>query len=300
MRIPNVELSCPTCDHWGETDMHCFFRCNLARGIWFHMLGLRVENVGITTLEGWLIFLFKHHKGKIWNGWEIDKMAAIVLNQIWDARNVSWVTPVTKKDPYRMSKLINQIKELYWEQDSTSNQTEQTEYKTPPRTSWIPPEKLFLKYNTDASIKGKGVEVAVIVRNSDKKLVVGERKYYDNKEEGIEEAELSAIEMAVANAKKLGCTKISVEGDCQVVVNACNNPTLAHWKWRSRAEAVNLWLNQNPFCSIVYVSRDSNRAAHEAANFSRLQKFSGHFDPHCLPLNVRKAVELDSFGSLGA
>lgn len=79
-------------------------------------------------------------------------------------------------------------------------------------------------------------------------------------------AELEALHEGIKSCHKMGITKVIIEGDSQIVLNALRNRSTTNWVLHSKLEEILLLLDKFEAFQINHIFREGNQKADKLAN----------------------------------
>lgn len=79
-------------------------------------------------------------------------------------------------------------------------------------------------------------------------------------------AELEALHEGIRLCLKMGITKVIIEGDCQIVLNAVHNRSTPNWVLHSKLEEILFQLDKLEAYQITHILREGNQKADKLAN----------------------------------
>ena len=131
---------------------------------------------------------------------------------------------------------------------------------------WIPPPKGWAKLNFGGAARGNSGKVGIgIIINNDKGEWIA-KKAFSIFPTSNNLAELKALEEGLKICSDLGLSKIVIEGDSQIILNAIRKKTTPNWVLNSRLEWIILLLDHFEDIKIEHIYREGNGKADSLAN----------------------------------
>ena len=131
---------------------------------------------------------------------------------------------------------------------------------------WIPPPKGWAKLNFGGAARGNSGKVGIgIIINNDKGEWIA-KKAFSIFPTSNNLVELKALEEGLKICSDLGLSKIVIEGDSQIILNAIRKKTTPNWVLNSRLEWIILLLDHFEDIKIEHIYREGNGKADSLAN----------------------------------
>ncbi|XP_058766974.1 uncharacterized protein LOC131640606 [Vicia villosa] len=241
--IPSI---CNLCRNNSETNEHLFFNCCFVKNIWNWLKGMLNLNFNICGMEDCIRIIEMN--------WSAQAMFVVkaglvgVFYQVWIARNHSRFEDKQIHWKYCISLIAARLTMIGNSTISTSNSSfsnftllknfnisiKPSKTLTTVNVLWTPPLLGWLKCNVDGVACGSLWTSACggIFRDHNALHVLSFSAFLGK--EPPETVEFLAVIMAIEKAMSLGISKLWIESDCILVVNAFKNHSLVPWKIKSR------------------------------------------------------------------
>ena len=131
---------------------------------------------------------------------------------------------------------------------------------------WTPPPKGWIKLNFDGAARGNpGIAGLGVIINNEEGLWLA-KKAAPIEPTSNNLAELRALEEGLLLCIKLGVSKIIIEGDSQIVLNAIRKKSTPNWVINSKLECIVNLLDKFEDTRIEHIFREGNVVADKLAN----------------------------------
>ena len=131
---------------------------------------------------------------------------------------------------------------------------------------WLPPPPGWFKLNFDgASRANPGIlGIGCIINDSDGTWIVKRAKPIPPTSNNL--AELEAVSEGIKLCIKLGLSKIVIEGDSQIVINALRRRSTPNWVLNSKLEEILNSMEKLEIYQLSHIYREGNTKADKLAN----------------------------------
>ncbi|XP_030964174.1 uncharacterized protein LOC115985370 [Quercus lobata] len=214
LRIGVGDPNCMLCGENIENYCHLFFKCNVARALWFASCdGLRSDSIPISTNEDIVKFIVSPNNFlgvEIARNKEDNELNSlrmmITLGDIWFMRN-QLLHNAGHIDIWEASQLIKKRTLEY----AKTLSKEKTVSKDKSVDGWEAPEDGWIKLNVDAAVSENATALAVVARNRNGEVL----KVWAKRHEWCfpMQAEAAAVYWAIQLAQKEKWQHIIIEGD---------------------------------------------------------------------------------------
>uniref|UniRef100_A0A2N9ISW0 Reverse transcriptase zinc-binding domain-containing protein n=1 Tax=Fagus sylvatica TaxID=28930 RepID=A0A2N9ISW0_FAGSY len=265
LKMGTGDTYCPLCQMEEESIDHLFFKCSIARVIWFGTSwGIHSNLLSITSSKDIIKLICEPHipigQSHAASSLSIQTSIhfAVTLDHIWSLRNqvihqnhkINLLTTIKSLE----SKIVEHIHSL----EVTDLETEK------PIVCWKAPTPGTIKFNVDAAICDNKAVIAAVARDSNGCLLKAWAKHTPFLDPTV--AEAAAIIWALELAAAEHFVNIIVESDAKSCIDALACP-LDESCWKIRhLTSVSLDLALSfPLCIFSWVKRDANHVAHSVA-----------------------------------
>ncbi|KAM6599851.1 hypothetical protein CsatA_019460 [Cannabis sativa] len=270
--IALTDTKCPLCNVENEDSIHLFWRCNVARSLWFGCnWGVRVDANSTLCWDEWLLWFHKEENRRpISNFNQFLEGAAIIFEHIWRERNR--IVHEGRSTP--VHNLIGMINKRLDEMDSTRTRTDDMP------AEWQPPPPGWISCNTDVSIGRNQSAAAAILRDHTGKIlkILTVQINYNDPLAG----ETFAVCKGAETVTQLGYRNVIFQCDSKSAVAALNSKPIhihnLHFNIQDVARNFfkvtgffNLW-------EIQWVPRGCNGVAHSVARWANQNNSFGLLD----------------------
>ncbi|KAL2939333.1 hypothetical protein RDABS01_000165 [Bienertia sinuspersici] len=250
------DRSCARCGA-EEDNLHALRDCSWVRRIWENEKASWCKE-GATTFREWIACLSGENKyGQL-------EAFAMVTWSIWNARN-----DLIFEDHYCSPEACyNKAMDLLQEFQRVNN-TALNREKRRTEAKWQPPKDDVIKVNFDAAISTEfdRVGLGIIGRDVEGKVMFAMARTMCNKWES-EMGEARAALEAIETARREGCTKIILEGDALVVIQALQQHTMRGGPVQLMVEDSIALCKNFESVSFSFCLRECNQAAHRLAKWA--------------------------------
>lgn len=221
-------------------------------------MGFDIEARAIENCNDWVLKCLADFNA------EVMANMAKVLWGIWSARNlIVWEGKNMTAD-IAMQWSNKQV--LQWQDIQKTKEKHVASNKrscAQNSTRWKPPDPGILKVNVDAAVKQGSSQygVGMVLRDQEGKFCKA-RVICHAGEVGVVEAETKGILEALAWATQLGISKVVVESDSWLSVQAVNNDSVNHLEVGHMIQECRTILSQNTEFSVSFTRKQANRVAH--------------------------------------
>ena len=256
---------CDLCHEAPESSCHLFCLCPVARAIWFTSCwGMRVHNQNFTNSANIVKLVLDP---PIPSAQEVDRehittTLAFALDEIWLLRN-QFIFEDTEIDILSTSSGIARRVAKF-------SNVHNPDVLAPPHvspTAWSPPPVGTIKLNVDAAVGSTSTAMAVLARDhTGVPIKLWAKKYVKCLPV---QAEAAFVLWAINLASAEGWMRIIIEGDSKICFDALSDKdSLPPWNISNIVSDVFSVCLSFISVSFVWVRRDCNMAAHEAAKFA--------------------------------
>ncbi|KAL6145048.1 hypothetical protein ACLB2K_055736 [Fragaria x ananassa] len=116
-------------------------------------------------------------------------------------------------------------------------------FKTPSAIKWQPPPASTFKVNFDGSVTSSSAACGIIIRNSEGVPIITSSKNIGKA--SVPTTEATALRDSILIAKNRGLTRIIVEGDSKIIIDAVNGKISAPWRLQQIIEDIKTWLKSS-------------------------------------------------------
>ncbi|XP_021800524.1 uncharacterized protein LOC110744812 [Prunus avium] len=271
-RRVDVEADCPLCGDNGETEVHLFFRCEIARLFWF-ATPLQLDVLGVDGedfLSCWECLLQKFAQVD-----QIDEILQIVafgLWRIWKGRNAVVFERQTL-DPIDLVRCLRmQTNEYRGAHSATmvlrSELVRPPDVTCPPRRTWQKPLPGSVKANCDGAwvAQTKRGGVGWVIRSEWGELLrAGGRRIAWCGTALVAEAE--AIRDMLGICLHNGFLSVEVESDSQEIIRMIRGDSLSATEIEGILFDIQVLVRRFQWVEFRHIPRLCNNAAHEVAAY---------------------------------
>ncbi|KAL3825323.1 hypothetical protein ACJIZ3_021352 [Penstemon smallii] len=263
-KITNI-CSCVICDGEVEDVLHCFFLCHLARQVWaLSGISCSVYHSNVSNFRDWL----EEIKGKTDS--KTFELCTIICWSIWHARN-KWLFEGIQNAAPSIVIFARNYQTTLWSNFATVLRPQ----RQVTNMSWKAPLAGFVKINFDAAVNSRVGRCGLgVVARSEHGICVGWRSVCIRQSLDPTAAEARAALLAVEFAKERNWSKVIVEGDSSVVVNAIGCSSESRADYGIIIEDIKHIASSFESFSIQHLRREGNRVAHELAQLSSVDSFA--------------------------
>lgn len=229
-----------------EDEMHVFFPCPFARGLWFHSpWGIRWEDTPNQDINEYL----KH----IWNpdflGSKFILYSVCIIDHIWWTRNAICHNDF-KASMNVAKRSVKDIFEVFSQAFRAADLMEGRQNVV--IDGWQPPPRNSIKINTDVAVRRKESTLGFVARNSNGEVMEVHAFKFCHGDPII--AELSAAKKAIQVSLTNGWKNIVCESDALTIVQCLNGGSSEnfHWAMEPILKEISSWCNffdSISFCS---------------------------------------------------
>ncbi|XP_075675255.1 uncharacterized protein LOC142644554 [Castanea sativa] len=296
LRIGEGDPNCVLCGDSVESCYHLFFKCNVARALWFASCdGLRSDSIPISTNVDIVKFIVSPNNflgvvaARNNEDNELDSLRMLItLEAIWFMRN-QLLHNAGHIDIMEASQLIKKRTLEY----AKTFSKEEAVAKDKSANGWEALEDGWIKINVDAAVTENATALAVVARNKNGEVL----KVWSRKHEGCSPllAEAAAVYWVIQLAQKENWQHIIIEGDAKSCFDPLTIPNLQpHWSIATTISNIldlsNFFLN----CKFSWVRRCCNNAAHVAAKYAIRFCRAWCFNMYSLPIVIANACKANS------
>ncbi|XP_073119607.1 uncharacterized protein [Henckelia pumila] len=257
----DVQEWCPFCNHDPESDIHVLVRCSFARNVWcLTSIGSLVN--AATSFRDWWTFLSTNHSSS-----DIES-AAMILWNIWNARNdVVWNG--FSKSPTLVYQSAVEVHHQWLLANQSIGSSPSASLRQP-NSSWTKPPINFVKCNVDAAVfkDPPRMGYGCIIRDSSGVVIKAICGCFPGIFTSIM-AEAMSIREALSWLKELNISNVIVESDALLVVNAFHSSAIDVSGVGLLMEDCRFLASELLSCSLSFVYRSANQAAHRLARSAR-------------------------------
>ena len=279
------------CKHDNEDMDHLLYRCPLAQICW-NWLRLRLgwsspfPKSFLDFLSTWPTNLVYGVYSKLWN-----ICPSIVIWEIWKERNrrifqekeMDVEELLLKIEASIVEVLNSHLRKSVKEEGSFSSwdslmKKNWSNLINPPlvylkkskearaRCKWEPPPRGWFKINFDGVARGfPGVAgIGCIINNDSGKWVAKKASPIPPSSNNL--AELEALDLGLQLCISLGLSKVIIEGDSQIILNAVRKRVTPNWVLNSKLKEVLMHIDQIEEIQICHIFREGNQKADWLAN----------------------------------
>ncbi|KAL6218551.1 hypothetical protein ACLB2K_011761 [Fragaria x ananassa] len=166
-------------------------------------------------------------------------------------------------------------------------------FKTPSAIKWQPPPASTFKVNFDGSVTSSSAACGTIIRNSEGVPIITSSKNIGKA--SVPTTEASSLRDSILIAKNRGLTRIIVEGDSKIIIDAVNGKISAPWRLQQIIEDIKNLAQEFQEISFNHIYREANFAAD--ATTSLRHSITGRrdwFQP--LPRSIGRMIMFDQIG----
>ncbi|XP_062029043.1 uncharacterized protein LOC133745063 [Rosa rugosa] len=261
---------CQICGEFPETTEHSLILCPWALAVWFgSSTGYIPEKQKITTLEAWILEIQKKSSLLSDNSEYVMQCVFFHLWGIWKHR-CDVVMRHGTPNPRTAIECINRSLGEWLNASGLLDRTSPPETIPSPIPTWQPPIFPSVKVNVDGAWDNVTHKsgIGVIVRNHRGNSIAG-ASILGNHNSPIE-VEADAVVKGLQLAAFLKIQNIIIEGDCQELFHALNNPSSSP-NWRISHMLSKVFHLKTLFTGIKFhwVPREANRVADAAAKLAK-------------------------------
>ena len=279
-RVGNMDTLCNLCNEEVETCSHLFFKCNVARAIWYGCKwSLRSDEINVNRNEEIVkIVIDPPWKLPKESREQVSLQMIITLEAIWNLRN-----QITHNGGE--INLISTIKGIEARvQEFLLSQEIPPQHIHMDVTKWSTPPPNVVKLNVDAAILRNHSTLAVIARNDKGEVLKAWAK--QSKCCDPLQAETSAVLWTLQLAASESFMHVIIEGDAKVCFDAIADNSPAPWTVSSLITNITELSNSFLSCCFCWIRRGANDAAHTLAKFASHSSFPLYCNYDSLPLTV--------------
>jgi ribonuclease HI len=131
---------------------------------------------------------------------------------------------------------------------------------------WSPPPPGWYKLNFDGASRGNpGLSgIGCIINNEDGQWLLKRAKLINPTSNNL--AELEAVLEGIKLCLKLGLTKVIIEGDSQIVINALRKKSTPNWVLNSKLDEIIKLMEDLETFQLIHIFREGNTIADKLAN----------------------------------
>ncbi|KAK3188891.1 hypothetical protein Dsin_028452 [Dipteronia sinensis] len=271
-----VDNRCPICKGRQETTLHALWCCPMLRPIRAmcqFMKGFKVRDEML-----FVDFMAVCRDRLILEDFEL---LCLILWKIWYCRNGRIHNSILILDDDLVPWAMDYLADF---KNANSSVKNVSPVGSPSSMLWSPPAIGQLKMNTDAALDAESgrVGVGITIRNHLGEVMASSAQSVEAGH-SPQVAEALAIFRGLIFARDSWLLPCSVESDAQVIVNLINSDDTPLSEVGLIVNDINRFLGSNQGCSISFVPRTANRAAHGLAKFSLSANFDNFWMEEVLP-----------------
>lgn len=285
----DVQNQCPFCKNDYETIFHVLIACPFSVQCW-QVLDPRFSSIMTVDFAEWLKNAF---------GMSNKKQKALIITLfwiLWRARNdLIW----NRKYP-KMLKVVADAKKYLAQWTAAQGRSTSAlitpEYTGDGAQSWVKPQPNTIKVSVDAAIFAEREEYGfgLIARDSEGELRQAETKIFKGIVSSVV-AEAMAIKEALSWIDRMRWSKVSLESDCLVVIQAIRSKVKMRSCLGGIIEECRWYLKSLNKVSLYFVKRSANTVAHTLARASYRYP-DRSFDRWSVPIEVMHCIVADLYG----
>jgi ribonuclease HI len=219
------------------------------------------------TFSDWLIYMLNNANK------ESLQIIATITYSIWLARSsliFKGINIPAREAIDRSVKILHDYQHLCSTDRFNSNKSNSTVSRN--NNCWTPPPSNFQKLNVDAHLRGDDGRWGfglVLRRTDDRCIGAATRVCFGSLD--VELAEATGLQEALKYAQDNHLRNIIIELDAEKIVKAYHQKIYPRTKWGQIVKNCARVSNQIENCSVSWVSRKSNQAAHYLARWAILE-----------------------------
>ncbi|GAB4831673.1 hypothetical protein Ancab_005685 [Ancistrocladus abbreviatus] len=249
--------------------------------LWLLFLGIDAQQYADRSMIEWLeeTFASSSYLGiNFPRDVERKVMAAALLDHIWQTRNKILLQAST----YNFEKLIWQIQgtvELWRE----ASEYKGTEYSLIQTQEQITPINLQGRaiFSFDVGISNAGSYQAFIKRNDNRDLI-GAMVQFNTELDPLATEAMAYLEV-IKEVREYNYQKVSIVGDCKLVIDAINKVTIPPWSIAHIVSEIQCLSELLVDVEFVFVGHSLNATAHELCNWGKALGLKGRVVLNTLP-----------------
>ncbi|KAL6190194.1 hypothetical protein ACLB2K_036592 [Fragaria x ananassa] len=247
--------SCCLCNEDNETIDHLFGYCRFTRKIW--------ETMNMCPPIDWDEGFFKVlHNWFLENPFDAKLFEKLIITcwQVWKTRNeviFRGKTPNTRATTIAVTCHLQSASDLMEKKNPSL-------YGNEMNIKWNPPSHGRIKINFDGSVQGNSAAGGFILRTENGNSLTAASFYSGTTTVPV--AEAMALRNSLICAKSRGITKIEVEGDSKLVIDAVNGVSTPPWRLLKLIQDIKTLSNSFEFVCFKHVFREANFVANALAN----------------------------------
>uniref|UniRef100_A0A2N9G7C7 Reverse transcriptase domain-containing protein n=1 Tax=Fagus sylvatica TaxID=28930 RepID=A0A2N9G7C7_FAGSY len=259
--LTNFDNSCPLCNSFCESVVHVFWQCELARALWFGICGIRTEHFHLASAANLVEVIVFPLDDLVFPDYFLLQ-GTLILDLVWKARN----SKVYDEGTVEVGEIMNNFRRLWSDHCSILRASGTSSSLSNGNEGWVRPNFGIIKINCDAAVGPRFSSIAVVARDWRGKLVFA----FSKKVETILplQAEAEAIIWAGQLAIAHDLSKVIVESDCKICVEAVNRIGSCPWLIKSGMLIFVDLMSGLSWWNLCWVRRVANRAPHDLAKWS--------------------------------